>query len=125
MKMQEDKGETITYPYSYIIRICKSLWIKECKRMQMHVMKENLDEYQNMESGPDHEKLKLLRSCHNKLSADCQKILRLYYDGYSEDEICTLLGYSDRRVVSNKKYYCKERLHNMIINDPKFEELNG
>jgi len=123
--MQKGSRKPLRHPYTYIIRICQSLWLKGRKRRELYEPTEKMDEFQNPESETNDDILHLLETHQNRLSATCQQILNLYYDGYSEDEICKILGFSDRKVVNNKKRYCKERLRLMIINDPLFNELNG
>ena len=125
MRMKKEQGKSLDHPYTYIIRICKSLWIEECKRQEIHETADDLDGFQYQETETNEDKLQLVQSYHKKLSPACQELLTLYYEGYSEDEICARLGFGNRRVVSNKKRYCKERLRKMINNDPKFKELNG
>ena len=66
----------------------------------------------------------LLKHLKN-LSSTCREILTLYGLGYSENKIGCILKLGDRTAVKNKKYYCKETLRKMILNNPLFKVIYG
>lgn len=125
LSREKDGQEAVRFPYTYIIRTCKNLWIKEQKRQSVHILQDIMDHYQCREEESRSDIICLLVNHVKKLSVGCRQILILYSLGYSEDKISKTLNLGSKKAAKNKKYYCKEKLYNMMINDPQFEELYG
>jgi hypothetical protein len=60
-----------------------------------------------------------------ELSADCQKILRMFFLNHSVEEIRQAMSYSDLHHAADRKYRCKKSLIRRITNDPLFKRLKN
>jgi DNA-directed RNA polymerase specialized sigma24 family protein len=69
------------------------------------------------------EKHQLVWHYFQKLTADCQKVIRLFFEGKSIREITEIMNYSSEQHTKNRRLRCKERLINIIMKDPRFNEL--
>ena len=59
----------------------------------------------------------------NQLGSDCKKILSLYFNGASLEEIRKAIGYKTAHHVADKKYRCKNSLILKIKEDPLFRKM--
>ncbi|HQV40294.1 MAG: hypothetical protein IPL81_10405 [Flavobacteriales bacterium] len=58
-----------------------------------------------------------------KLSNDCQQLMRMSFEEQPTEEIQTALGFDNPGSVKVKKFKCKEHLVKLIQADPRFAEL--
>ncbi|MFA4864355.1 MAG: hypothetical protein WC605_11375, partial [Bacteroidales bacterium] len=70
----------------------------------------------------EHEKYRLFQQHFLKLSEDCQKILQLFLGKTSLKEIAEIMGFKTEKYAKTRKFMCKEKLKNSIINDPNFKK---
>ncbi len=116
---------------TYLYSICKVLWWMELKKKkdEKSNMKEleELQKYQDDIIGSDgvSEKYSIYHKYINKLDYDCQKVLRLFYDGVRAKEIADIMGYENEQIARSKKYKCKEKILKWIRKDPNFKRRNG
>jgi RNA polymerase sigma factor (sigma-70 family) len=61
------------------------------------------------------------RSFH-KLKPDFQKVLNLYSDGLSYEEIAVRMNLKNENYARRKKYLCKEALMELVKADPEYQE---
>ncbi len=66
---------------------------------------------------------KIMTRAFNKLKPDCQKVLTLYYDGCSYEEIAEKMNLKNETYARRKKYLCKEALMEFIKQDPEYNEF--
>ncbi len=57
-----------------------------------------------------------------KLKPDCQKLLSLYSDGVSYEEIALRLNLKNEIYTRRKKYLCKESLIELVKKDAEYQE---
>jgi RNA polymerase sigma factor (sigma-70 family) len=124
LEKQKHAGDEIKNPLAYIIQMCRLRWYTERKKMHMHDVFDELDQDHNTWTEEFDESRILLLKHLKKLPATCREILTLYFLGYNEYEICRKLNMDNPRMIRNRKYYCKEKLRDMIMNDPAFDEIN-
>jgi DNA-directed RNA polymerase specialized sigma24 family protein len=125
LEKQKTAGLKMRNTQSYITQMCKYLWFKERKRQDNHEMLNESELSGDPEPSTGNELQQLLAKHLKNLSSTCRKVLILYSQGYSENKIGSVLNLGDRNAVKNKKYYCKETLRNLIMNDPEFKEIHG
>lgn len=58
----------------------------------------------------------------SKLKPDCQKVFKLYAEGYSYEDISIRLKLKNDIYARRKKYLCKESLMEIIKKDPEYQE---
>lgn len=113
---------------TYLYAVCKRIWIQERKK---EYLRSNRMKEMSYASEPDLpyeqgilEDAKALFDKHfSKLSPDCQKILLLYFNGLTPEEIRIEMGINTLHHATDKKYRCKKNLIERIKNDPLFRKL--
>ena len=114
---------------TYLFAVCKNIWMQERKK---HLKRAEKLRYQPLEvhdPGPADDPLlqNHLTDLFNKhfeaLSKDCQKILSMYFNNFSLEDIRAAMNYKDLHHTADRKYRCKKSLINRIVNDPLFKRL--
>lgn len=76
----------------------------------------------------DHLKLErqsLFDKAFAQLGEDCQRLLLLFFQKKSMDEIAAEMGFGSDNYAARRKHTCKERLVDMIKSYPEFRELRN
>ncbi len=85
------------------------------------------DEFQSIENVLEQtmisEKHKYVNNCLQQVSEKCRKLLSLFCQGFSPDEVCSEFDYSSKKVYQVKKSKCIERLRSIVISSPEYHEL--
>jgi RNA polymerase sigma factor (sigma-70 family) len=116
---------------TYLYAICKNIWLQERKKYQLHAEKLRHHPQVVNEPAPDDDPLmqqhfnELFEKHFNELSKDCQKILSLFFNNHTVEEIRDKLRYKDLHHAADRKYRCKKSLIKRIINDPLFKKLKN
>lgn len=114
---------------TYLYAVCKKIWIQERKKrlVQQKRLREypmNTVESGVMDPGYDMRDLKQIMEKHlEQLSPDCQKILKLFFNDCSMDEIREEMGYKTMHHAIDRKYRCKRSLISRILKDPLYKRL--
>jgi len=114
---------------TYLYAVTKKLWIQELKlrrRARTHAEEPVtiVEEPDETEEYRDTIKELLLRH-FNDLSDDCRKILRMYFNGATVDDIQLIMQYNTRHHTIDRKYRCKRSLIKRIISDPIFKKIKN
>ena len=70
----------------------------------------------------EQDKYRLFQQHFLRLSEDCKKILQLFLAKTSLKEIAEIMGFKTEKYAKTRKFMCKEKLKNAIINDPNFKK---
>lgn len=115
---------------TYLYAICRNLWLQKLNKHQFTFeFKDisNLDEFHNCLENEENieadEKDHLFQKHFLRLNANDQKVLNLYMAKTSLKEMARIMGYKSDNYAKFRKYICKEKLKNAILNDPQFHEL--
>ena len=110
---------------TFLYSICRNLWLQRLdkKVFSSDFLKlEDLDEMQDpvyTESVEvESDKYKIFQQHFLSLSEDCQKILRLFMNKVPLKEIAEIMGFKTEKYAKTRKFMCKEKLKNSIMNDP-------
>ena len=114
---------------TYLYAICKKIWIQERKKYLLHA--EKLRHQPLMVHDPGQEEDPLLQKHLTELfdrhfmelSKDCQKILSMFFNNRTVDEIRDEMNYKDLHHAADRKYRCKKSLIKRMMNDPLFKNL--
>lgn len=112
---------------TYLYSICKLLWLKELRnKRDINVIDSEIEELLSykvvdLEDDVISDRYSVYHKHIKELSYDCQKVLRMFYDGVELKEIAKIMGYKNEHIVRSKKFRCKERLMKLIKKDPNFK----
>jgi RNA polymerase sigma factor (sigma-70 family) len=115
---------------TYLYAVSKNLWIQNRKKhfSRINILKEMpavAESETNYEKVVDDESKELFDKHFSRLGPDCQKILLLYFNGATMEEIRKEMGISTLHLVSDKKYRCKKNLFERIKGDPNYRKPNN
>ena len=114
---------------TYLYAVCKNIWMQERKKNLLHAEKLRQQPMVVHDPGPADDPLlqKHLTQVFNKhfdeLSKDCQKILSMYFNNFTVEDIRAAMNYKDLHHAADRKYRCKKSLIKRIVNDPLFKRL--
>jgi hypothetical protein len=64
-----------------------------------------------------------LNRAMQKLGDDCRRLLQLYFEKITMEQIAVEMGYASDNYARRRKFQCKERLEEFIKADPAYREL--
>ena len=114
---------------TYLYAICKNIWMQERKKYLLRTQKLRQQPLEVNDPGPADDPLlqnhltDLFNKHFDALSKDCQKILSMYFNNFSVEDIRAAMNYKDLHHTADRKYRCKKSLINRIVNDPLFKRL--
>lgn len=114
---------------TYFYSVAKNVWKAEYRKKNGTILADSFSDEIITDEEIQHnlildEKFKLVWTYFEKLTADCQKVIRLFLDGHSTAEVTEKMNYNSEQHTKNRKYRCKETLIRNIINDPKYREFS-
>ncbi len=114
---------------TFLYSICRNLWLQRLDRrvfsnefLELEDLGESHDNLFSEPPEDDQEKYRLFQQHFLGLSEDCQKVLRLFLNKISLKEIAEIMGFKTEKYAKTRKFMCKEKLKNSIINDPSFKK---
>ncbi len=116
---------------TYLYAICKNIWMQERKKYLQRAEKLRHQPLEVNDPGPSDDPLlqnhltDLFNKHFDALSKDCQKILSMYFNNFSVEDIRAAMNYKDLHHTADRKYRCKKSLINRIVNDPLFKRLKN
>lgn len=114
---------------TYLYAICKKIWIQERKKFLLHNDKLRQQPMAVHDPGPDQDPVlenhlvQIFNKHFGELSADCQKILTMFFNDRTIEEIRSAMNYKNLHHAADRKYRCKKSLIKRILNDPLFKRL--
>lgn len=102
---------------TYIMAICKNLWLKQLNKNSRMTGEENISAAQHSIL-PDHGKamdMKKLSAALEEIGDTCRNILVMFYfDGYDMDNIAKAMNFANADTAKAKKYQCFKKLEEII-----------
>jgi RNA polymerase sigma factor (sigma-70 family) len=107
----------------YFFGIARNIWKAQLRKSQ-ETIELDVDYAEEPEAEEINDPLfeKILSRAFQKLKPDFQKILTLYADGCSYEEIAAEMKLKNENYARRKKYLCKEALLDLIKDDPEYQE---
>ncbi len=114
--------------HTYLFAICKNLWLKKLRKKQdfgvpLSDHLEPIDDWDMDQVLVNRLKEKLYREKFAELGEVCQKVISLYLEGKSMQEIATALALNSVAYAKKRKYQCKNQLLTLIQTNPIYQEL--
>ena len=128
-KVQQPDFKLTSSFLTYFHVVCRNIWLNKLrKKMKKQVTLDNkmllmLEEEQTPMLEKSEEYF-LYRKMFLQLGKDCQKVLDLFLEKVSMEEIMKQMGYGSISYTKKRKFLCKEKLVQSIRNDPSFRELS-
>jgi len=115
---------------TFLYSICRNLWLQRLDRKLFSyefLENENLTDMQDSivveMREAENERYRLFQQHFLRLSEDCKKVLRLFMNKVPLKEIAEIMGFKTEKYAKTRKFMCKEKLKNAIINDPNFKKF--
>jgi RNA polymerase sigma factor (sigma-70 family) len=113
---------------TYLYSVCRFLWLQELeKKASTRDISREVEEVIDNETANniirEKTEMKLYTQHFNELSQDCKKVLNMYFQNASMEEICVVMGYKNVQIAKDKKFRCKKSLMNKIYNNPEYKRL--
>ena len=121
-KITDNNLELTSDLKGYFFGIARNHWNNEL-RDKKRTEELTIDLPEEEEESDDPIFQKIMTRAFNKLKPDCQRILTLFYDGYSFAEITEKMKLKNETYARRKKYLCKEALMEIIKEDPEYLEF--
>jgi RNA polymerase sigma factor (sigma-70 family) len=127
----QQPGFQLTSQFStFFIGISRNLWMS--KRQKKSASEVTIPEEAKYipDGNPDADLLhsergKLFYKALRQLGEDCQKVLELFFQKYSMEEIAQKMGFGSADYAKRRKGQCKDRLVENITNMPEYHELQN
>lgn len=115
---------------TFLYSVCQNLWrSRQQKKSALELTIPDHAKYIIDESSQldflQVERGKLFYKALRQLGADCQKLLELFFQKQSMDEIAQAMGFASEGYARVRKSQCKDRLVEIIKKDPEFPELQN
>lgn len=115
---------------TFLHAVMRNLWLNELKRRKRALKRETMYYESNpkIEEGVqatlrENEVKKEVAALLDKLGANCQKILRLfYYQDKSMKEIFQEMDYENEQIARNMKYKCMKKMHKLLDEHEEIRE---
>lgn len=125
-KLKEPNFELKVELKTYLYSICSRMWLKRLQRRKLFNEIQKSPEFKALEMGyiADFElesQLAFIRRKIFSLNSGCKRLLLLFLEGHSLEDIATKLNYT-YNYTKKKKFTCKELLKRMIKEDRHFRD---
>ena len=127
-RVKENNIQLTAALQNYVFSIGKLMWLKELEKRQKQGAQQYLFEDMPL-NNDDNEiiaeieynaRLKLFREKFEELTSNCKRVLRLFLNGVSLEEITEIMGYSSIQHTKNRRYRCKKQLIKTIREDYRY-----
>lgn len=113
---------------TYLYSVCRFLWLNELEKKkkagrESRIGEDIIDDQTANNKIRENAELKLYEQHFKELAKECQKVLNMYFQKSSMEEICVVMGYKNVQIAKDKKYRCKKSLMNKIYNNPEYKRL--
>lgn len=114
--------------FTYFYAVCRNIWYNKLRKKKAPMVTLDNKMLLMLKESPDlvpeeQERYFLYRKMFLKLGEDCQKVLDLFFQKISMEEIGNQMGYGSISYTKKRKFMCKKKLVELIKSDPGFQEL--
>lgn len=115
---------------TFLYAVCKNKWLMHLRKKRNSetvTLTDNLEISSSLNVQDDLimlEKKELMRMHFSQLGADCQEVLRRFFDGDSLRQIAAVMNFTEA-YAKKRKFVCQQRLIQAISADPIYNELSA
>jgi RNA polymerase sigma factor (sigma-70 family) len=113
----------------FMYSVARNLWINKVKKSSRFVQMNDTETWKGVEDSVlddmiGREKANAIEQVMNKTGEECKKLLKYsIYDKLSMKEISEKMGYSSEGVAKTYNYRCKQKLVNLVKDNPHLISL--
>ena len=113
----------------FMYTVARNLWINKAKRSNKFVQINDTEIWEDSEAGAledliSKEKQVAIEEVMNQIGEECKKLLKFsIYEKLSLKEIAGKMGYSSEGVAKTYNYRCKQKLVNLVKDNPNIISL--
>jgi RNA polymerase sigma factor (sigma-70 family) len=113
---------------AYLFTVCKNLWRRELNKSKHKVTNSEVvelidDDTDIALAALEQERWELFHEYLEKLSENCRKVLKLFFNKMSYAKIVENLNYNSENVARQRVFKCKNKLKDLISQDKRFKTL--
>nr|WP_321247724.1 sigma-70 family RNA polymerase sigma factor [uncultured Psychroserpens sp.] len=113
---------------AYLFTVCKNLWRRELNKSKRVVTNDYIIELKDDNddialSVLEQKRWELFAEYFERLSGNCNKIMKLFFKRVSYSEIVKIFDYNSETVARQRVFKCKAKLKELIISDERFKDL--
>ena len=113
---------------AYFFTVCKNLWLKDLIKRKKEVRNEGVielrgDHDDHTEDIIHQERWELFEEMFEKLSENCNQLLKDYFKKVPYSEIVKKFNYSSENTAFQRIFKCKRKLKELIKADQRFKRL--
>ena len=128
VRYRKEKFEIKSSFEAYLFTACKNLWRKELNKSQRRVTSLELMEQPDGDhdmalSILEQKRWEVFNESLKQLSENCREILQMFFNKNAYQEIVQKLGYSSETVARQRVFKCKNKLSQLVKEDPRFNKL--
>ena len=129
-KCRQD-GFTLSSTFSTLIYgVCRNIWgnrLQKKSRTEVTLsddfkFKDETDIEADLQ---EEEKDRIFRDALFQIGEDCQRLLQLFFEKKSMEEIAAAMGFGSVGYAKKRKFQCKEDLLEKVRNDARFKEYEA
>ncbi|MEM9889049.1 MAG: sigma-70 family RNA polymerase sigma factor [Bacteroidota bacterium] len=128
-KVKEEDLVLTTSFHNFLFMICKRIWLKKLRKKGVQTV--TFEDALESNFGEDLEdqflktqKWQLFQAKFQELTAECQRVLKMWFNRKSTKEIALVMDYTED-YAKRKKYKCKNTLTEKIQHDPLYKDLTA
>ncbi|MGC1390674.1 MAG: sigma-70 family RNA polymerase sigma factor [Bacteroidales bacterium] len=122
-QITENKLHLTTDLKGYFFGIARNVWSAQLRKKQKTIELEfDLPDEKENEDESDPTLERIISRVFQRLKPDQQKVLNLFSEGHSYEEIAADLNLKNEVYARRKKYLSKEALLNLVKEDPEYQE---
>lgn len=127
-KAQKPDFELTSKFHTYLFSICKLTWYARQRKKSHHTVtipdENTLIDRQDLEGDIlERERHNIYKDNFKKLKSECQRLLKLFFEKKSMEEIATILKFKNEHTARTRKYRCQQSLKKFIEADKRFKEI--
>ena len=123
-RLQKEDFEIETTFGTYFFNVGKFIWFKRLKKKRPTASIEKIQITEPPIDDDQELKRRIYETALVKLGADCQKVLKFYFEKISFKIIASKMNYTGEEYARRKKYLCVKSLTQFVKQDPLFNELS-
>ncbi|NER14518.1 sigma-70 family RNA polymerase sigma factor [Leptobacterium flavescens] len=113
---------------AYFFTICRNLWLKELNKRKKEIRNEGFFELKEKDDNHlaaviQQERWELFEEMINRLSENCSKLLKAYFNKVPYNIIVKKFSYATENAAFQRVHKCKKKLTELIKTDPRYKNL--